>query len=115
MSITNKNHLGNKLNMISIVLLLLFVSYTKEDLPVHCVLSDIVGSWKFMIDKHSFTPSLKNEQTTCGHGFPNKVVYGENEQDGENVITILVKGDTEDKNVAYQIIVNKSVENQEET
>ena len=86
MSITNKNHLGNKLNMISIVLLLLFVSYTKEDLPVHCVLSDIVGSWKFMIDKHSFTPSLKNEQTTCGHGFPNKVVYGENEQDGENVI-----------------------------
>ena len=86
MSITNKNYLGNKLNMISIVLLLLFVSYTKEDLPVHCVLSDIVGSWKFMIDKHSFTPSLKNEQTTCGHGFPNKVVYGENEQDGESVI-----------------------------
>lgn len=44
-----------------------------------------------------------------------EITGNENLQDGENVITILVKGDTEDKNVAYQIIVNKSVENQEET
>ena len=44
-----------------------------------------------------------------------EITGNENLQDGENVITILVKGDTEDKNVAYQIIANKSVENQEET
>ena len=44
-----------------------------------------------------------------------EITGNENLQDGENVITILVKGDTEDKNIAYQIIVNKSVENQEET
>lgn len=43
-----------------------------------------------------------------------EITGNENLQDGENVITILVKGDTEDKNVAYQIIVNKSVENQEQ-
>ena len=44
-----------------------------------------------------------------------EITGNENLQDGENIITILVKGDTEDKNVAYQIIVNKSVEKQEET
>lgn len=105
MSITNKNKFANKLNMISIVLLLLFVSYTKEDIPVHCVLSDIVGSWKFIIDEHTFSPSLKDEQTTCGHGFPNKVIYGENEQDGESVI---VPGDIMYMDIAsdYKIYEN---------
>lgn len=43
-----------------------------------------------------------------------EITGNENLQDGENIITILVKGDTEDKNVAYQIIVNKSIENQEQ-
>lgn len=43
-----------------------------------------------------------------------EITGNENLKDGENIITILVKGDTEDKNVAYQIIVNKSVENQEQ-
>lgn len=42
-----------------------------------------------------------------------EITGNENLQDGENIITILVKGDTEDQNVAYQIIVNKSVENQD--
>lgn len=43
-----------------------------------------------------------------------EIMGNENLQEGENIITILVKGDSEDKNVAYQIIVNKSVQNQEE-
>lgn len=42
-----------------------------------------------------------------------EITGNENLQDGENIITILVKGDTEDQNVAYQIIVNKSVEGQD--
>lgn len=42
-----------------------------------------------------------------------EITGNENLQDGENIITILVKGDTEDKNVAYQIIVNKVEQSQE--
>lgn len=41
-----------------------------------------------------------------------EIVGNENLQDGENIITILVNSD--DESVAYQIIVNKSVETQEE-
>ena len=39
----------------------------------------------------------------------------ENLQEGENIITILVKGENEDENVAYQIIVNKVLEQEKET
>ena len=43
------------------------------DLPVHCKMEEIYSLWTFRIDSASFEPSLKNEQTTCGHGFPDQV------------------------------------------
>ena len=43
-----------------------------------------------------------------------EITGNENLQDGENVITIIVKGDTEEKSVVYQIIVNKTIQQENE-
>ena len=60
---------------ISLLIIIISLSFINSDLPVHCPLSDTIGKWEFTIDLTTFTPSLKNEQTTCGHGFPNKIKY----------------------------------------
>lgn len=44
-----------------------------------------------------------------------EITGNENLQEGENVITIIVKGENEAETVAYQIIVNKTLEKQEDT
>lgn len=43
-----------------------------------------------------------------------EITGNENLQEGENVITIVVKGENEAETVAYQIIVNKTIEKPEE-
>ena len=43
-----------------------------------------------------------------------EITGNENLQEGENVITIIVKGENEAETVAYQIIVNKTLESQED-
>lgn len=43
-----------------------------------------------------------------------EITGNENFQEGENIITIIVKGENEAETVAYQIIVNKILEKQEE-
>lgn len=43
-----------------------------------------------------------------------EITGNDNLQEGENIITIIVKGENEAETVAYQIIVNKTVENQED-
>lgn len=42
-----------------------------------------------------------------------EITGNENLQEGENIITIIVKGENEAETVAYQIIVNKTLEKQE--
>ncbi len=42
-----------------------------------------------------------------------EIMGNENLQEGENVITIIVKGEDEDKNATYQIIVNKTIKKAE--
>lgn len=44
-----------------------------------------------------------------------EITGNENLQEGENIITIIVKGENEAETVAYQIIVNKTLEKQEVT
>lgn len=44
-----------------------------------------------------------------------EITGNENLKEGENIITILVKGENEDETVAYQIVVNKILEKQENT
>ena len=44
-----------------------------------------------------------------------EITGNENLQEGENIITIIVKGENEAETVAYQIIVNKTLEKQEDT
>ena len=60
---------------ISLLIIIFSLSFINSDLPVHCPLSDTIGKWEFTVDLTTFTPSLKNEQTTCGHGFPNTIKY----------------------------------------
>lgn len=43
-----------------------------------------------------------------------EITGNENLQEGENIITIIVKGDTEEKSVVYQIIVNKTIQQENE-
>jgi C1A family cysteine protease len=51
------------------------INYIKTDLPVHCLLQDVQGLWDFKISQNTFEPNLENEQqTSCGHGLPNKIV-----------------------------------------
>lgn len=44
-----------------------------------------------------------------------EIVGNENLKEGENIITIIVKGENEEKTATYQIIVNKIIEKQEDT
>lgn len=44
-----------------------------------------------------------------------EITGNDNLQEGENIITIMVKGENEAETVAYQIIVNKTLEKQEDT
>ena len=62
------------------IIILFFLSFIKSDLPVHCTISEVIGEWTFYLNNISFNPSLKNEYTTCGHGFPNKIekIIGDN-------------------------------------
>ena len=70
--------------------------------------------YEYRIDLKEDLDKLDIEAIATEENANVEITGNENLQDGENIITILVKGDTEDKNVAYQIIVNKSVETQEE-
>jgi len=45
----------------------------KCDLPVHCKREAIDGLWNFYINHSVFQPSLKNPETSCGHGFPDRI------------------------------------------
>ena len=79
-----------KRNMLSNIfhVLFLFVHYLdtiNTDIPVHCVQKDVVGYWNLRISKKAFNPSLKNEITTCGHGFPNKIVNLTDDSDLDDI------------------------------
>lgn len=52
---------------------LLFSKYSRCDLPVHCKMEEIFSLWTFRINSVSFNPSLVDDQTTCGHGFPDQI------------------------------------------
>ncbi|MCQ2821026.1 MAG: hypothetical protein MJ252_27525 [archaeon] len=48
-------------------------SNINSDIPADCKLSEIKGKWQIFLSDKSFNPSLKDPETTCGHGFPNKI------------------------------------------
>jgi C1A family cysteine protease len=57
------------------ILFFFLINNVKTDLPVHCLLKDVQGKWDFIISDKTFDPNLDNEEeTSCGHGLPNKVV-----------------------------------------
>lgn len=82
MTITHQKQTVIQKNMFTLVLML-FISFVNSDLPIHCVRSDIEGTWEFFLDSKSFAPSIKDEQTTCGHGFPNRVQYKTDNSDDD--------------------------------
>ena len=54
-----------------IFLFLFLISYTRADLPVHCLVSDTAGEWVIRINKESFDAHAVDYKTTCDHGLPN--------------------------------------------
>ena len=57
------------------LVLICLLSIYKSDIPVDCKCSQIEGKWIFQIHNIKFQPNLKDETTTCGHGFPNHIIY----------------------------------------
>lgn len=55
-----------------VVLLLAGTAY--GDLPVHCMYTQILGEWRFTLNTETFTASLHDYKTTCGHGQPDRVL-----------------------------------------
>ena len=77
---------------------------------------------KFQTDIYEYNIELKedleklNITTLATKENSNIEITGnENLQEGENIITIIVKGENDAETVAYQIIVNKILEKQEDT
>lgn len=77
---------------------------------------------KFQTDVYEYNVELKedleklNIKTLATKANSEIEITGnENLQEGENIITIIVKGENEAETVAYQIVVNKTLEKQEVT
>lgn len=72
-------------NAVAIILVLIAIAEVRSDLPVHCLASDIEGEWEFTISREKFNPSLKEYETTCGHGFPNTItqIIGDKDNDDQ--------------------------------
>ena len=49
------------------------ISVVLTDIPAHCLITDVKGDWIIQLENKTFKPELTNEQTNCGHGFPNHV------------------------------------------
>jgi len=56
-----------------VILIALNICVVNCDLPVHCKREAIDGQWTFRIEAEIFQPSLTNEKSSCGHGFPDKI------------------------------------------
>lgn len=76
---------------------------------------------QFKTDVYEYTVDLKSDlnildiKALATEEKANIEITGnENLQDGENIITITVKGDGEDKNATYKIIVNKEITQEKE-
>ena len=55
----------------SLLLIILLFSSTKEDLPVHCLKSQIVGEWSFTLGKTTKLSSPSEKYSfTCEHAIP---------------------------------------------
>lgn len=63
------------------LILMIMPHHIKSDIPVHCLVSDTIGEWIFKIDTKTFNPKLNDQQTSCGHGFPNRILEIIGDQD----------------------------------
>lgn len=76
---------------------------------------------QFKTDVYEYTADLKSDLNTLDikaiateENAKVEITGNENLQDGENIITITVKGDGEDKNVTYKITVSKEIAQEKE-
>ena len=60
-------------NILRVVAVICLINISIQDQPVHCRKEKIQGNWVFHISKTIFDPSLKDERTNCGNGFPAKI------------------------------------------
>lgn len=59
--------------LIGFITVVLLVSSSKSDHPVHCIKEQMEGNWVFHISETIFNPSLKDPRTSCGNGFPSQL------------------------------------------
>lgn len=53
--------------------LILITPLVLADLPVHCVYTQVLGTWSFVLNTDTFTADLHNPETRCGHTQPNSI------------------------------------------
>lgn len=54
-------------------LIFVFFIGALADLPVHCLYSEFLGEWEFVLDSQTFVADIFDEKASCGHGQPGKV------------------------------------------
>lgn len=47
---------------------------TQADLPVHCLQSQTVGEWEFIVNQDIYPFNIRDKRVACGNGFPNQYV-----------------------------------------
>ena len=62
----------------NLVFIILITTLVWADLPVHCVYTQALGKWIFVLNTDSFTADIHSEETQCGHGQPDQVAELEN-------------------------------------
>jgi len=56
----------------SVALLAALFGNSKADQPVHCVKSQVLGTWDFVMSQEKFDIDLFKAKEVCTHRLPNK-------------------------------------------
>ena len=49
-----------------------FLTLVHADLPVHCLQSETVGEWEFVVNQDFYHFNIRDKRVACGNGFPNQ-------------------------------------------
>ena len=57
---------------ISLLTCVVLFSSVYGDLPVHCLQSETVGDWEFVVNQDIYPFNIRDKRVSCGNGFPNQ-------------------------------------------
>ena len=57
---------------VSMAVMALLLGTGKADQPVHCLKSQVIGTWNFQVSEEKFDIDLFKAKEVCTHKLPNK-------------------------------------------